>query len=299
MSRIHDAIKRAERERTGRSDEAASREGLSDAPVATREELTGELDYPVDGPVEVEQFRSGFDFELLNTQCLKPRWSPDHKRMLFFDPAGNTTGIEELWTLSSRVEQLRHGADVKAVVITSALPGEGKTFIAGNLAQALVRGRRRRVLLIDGDLRYPRLHESLGAPSEHGLSDYLKGELDELAVIQRSPIANLFFMPAGNHVEEPGTLIVSERWKTLVEKARSCFDWIIVDSPPAALVSDANTLANACDGILFVVQSGSTPFDVAQKVRDEMTAKTIMGVILNRVAPNNKYKSYSYYRPKA
>src|SRR6185437_8707260 len=137
----------------------------------------------------------------LASRCRKVEWKPDAQRMLSFDlRATNPVGLEEFRTLRSRLYQIRQRQTLSRLLITSALPGEGKTFVSANLAQVIVRQRGRKVLLIDCDLRLSRLHEVLGAPSKPGVTDYLKGEADEFEIVQRSPLENLYFIPGGRQL---------------------------------------------------------------------------------------------------
>ena len=184
---------------------------------------------------------------------------------------------------------------LKKLLVTSALPQEGKSFTAANLAQVMVRQHGRRALLIDGDLRGPRLHLMLGAPQGPGLSEYLLGTADEAAITQRSPMEGLFFIPSGESIEDPAELIASSRLKILLQRVEPLFDWIIVDSPPAIPVSDASVLAKACDGVLMVVRSASTPSDMARKARLEFSDQMLIGVVLNGTERDQaQYERYYY-----
>ncbi|PYV52176.1 MAG: capsular biosynthesis protein, partial [Acidobacteria bacterium] len=105
--------------------------------------------------------------------------------------------MEEFRTLRSRLYQAREKHPLSKVLVTSPLPKEGKSFVTANLGQVLVRQQGKRVLLIDADLRNPHLHSTLGAESGPGLSEFLKGEMDEFTIIQSGPMENLFLIPAG------------------------------------------------------------------------------------------------------
>jgi Mrp family chromosome partitioning ATPase len=105
---------------------------------------------------------------------------------------------------------LREKMPLKKLLITSALPKEGKSFTAANLAQVMVRQHGRRVLLIDADLRGPRLHMMLGTTSSPGLSDYLQGGSDEFSIMQRGPLENLFFIPSGSAIGDPSELVATD-----------------------------------------------------------------------------------------
>ena len=127
-------------------------------------------------------------------------WNPDPTTMLFFQEDETRLGTEEFRTLRSRLYQIREKMPLKRLLVTSALPKEGKSFVAANLAQVLVRQHGRRALIVDADLRNPGLHRHLGTSGTPGLSEYLMGECDEFAAMQRGTMENLFFMPAGRVV---------------------------------------------------------------------------------------------------
>ncbi len=247
------------------------------------------------------EYSGELTFETLVKRCPRPGWKPDLKTMVFFNTDNHTYGTEEFRTLRTRLYQIRDKQPLQTVLITSALPQEGKTFTAANLAQAIVRQHERRALLIDADLRLPGLHVPLGAPLTPGLSDYLRGDADEFSVIQRSPRGNLFFIAGGKPVSNPAELIGNGRLKNLLQGLKPIFDWIVLDSPPVIPVSDATLLADFCDGIVMVVRAASTPFDLAQKARQEFQGKPLLGIVLNRVEPGLAYSSYYYehYVPSA
>jgi Mrp family chromosome partitioning ATPase len=121
----------------------------------------------------------------------------------------------------------------------------------------------------------------LGTTSDPGLSDYLLGKNDEFSIMQRGPLENLFFIPSGTGAADPAELVGNGRLKVLLQRVEALFDWIIIDSPPAIPVSDASVLAKACDGVLMVVRSNSTPFDLARKARQEFPDQALLGVVLN------------------
>lgn len=291
MSRIHEALKKAEQER------AASQTGQIDAShvgeMPTLEPAAVAAGVATAPSPVAPAFSSQFTFDTLLARCVTTNWHPDEKTMLFFSNQDHAPGMEEFRTLRSRLYQLREKMPLKKVLVSSSLPKEGKSFVAANLAQVMVKQHGRRVLLIDADLRGSRLHQTLGTPSAPGLSDYLMGESDEFAIIQRGPMDNLFFIPAGKQVSSPAELVANGRLKFLLNRVESLFDWIIVDSPPAVPVSDASLLANFCDGVLIVVRSEVTPFDMARKARTEFRDKQLVGVVLNGI--DNSASAYSRY----
>jgi protein-tyrosine kinase len=306
MSRIHEALKRAEQERAasqgGRPDASPVMDLPSAEPMAPMPDMARPTagataaalaPAPANGQ-SMPSFTNPFTFDTLLARCVQSDWQPDAKTMLFFGSEENGLGTEQFRTLRSRLYQMREKTSLKKILVTSALPQEGKSFVSANLAQVLVRQHGRRVLLIDGDLRVARLHTALGTTSSPGLADYLLGESDEFSVMQRGPMDNLFFIPCGRTVAHPAELIANGRLKMLMQRAEPLFDWIIVDSPPAVPVSDASQLANFCDGVLMVVRSNATPYDTAQKARQEFQGKTLVGVVLNGITRSDSYSRYYY-----
>jgi capsular exopolysaccharide synthesis family protein len=215
--------------------------------------------------------------------------------MLFFQDDGRRVGAEEFRTLRSRLYQIREKMQLKRLLVTSALPKEGKSFVAANLAQVMVRQQGRRALLIDGDLRNPGMHRHLGATPSPGLAEYLMGECDEFAAMQRGPMENLFFMPAGRIVPSAPELLANGRLKLLLQRVEPMFDWIIIDTSPVIPVSDATLVAGACDGILMVVRSAVTPADLARRAREEFPDKLLIGVVLNGTSTAEVARSKYYY----
>jgi capsular exopolysaccharide synthesis family protein len=291
MSRIHDALKRAEQDR-------ATSLGGHVEPV---------FEKPEPQPVSMPEYAqtqtavmpsmpsSAFSYETLLSRCPVAKWSPDERTMLFFQEDENRRGAEEFRTLRSRLYQIREKLPLKRLMVTSALPKEGKSFVAANLAQVIVRQHGRRVLLIDADLRSPGMHRHLGATQTPGLSDYLMGECDELSVMQRGPMDNLFFVPAGRQTTGAPELLANGRLKLLLQRVEPLFDWIIMDTPPVIPVADSTLLANFCEGVLMVVRSNSTPSDLARKAREEFQDKLLLGVVLNGIPADQLPQSRYYY----
>jgi protein-tyrosine kinase len=295
MSRIHEALKKAEQERAATQGGAMQPSTVS-GPVADSTfspEVSAHL--PGGTVAGVSAFGPTANMDTLLSRCPQMDWKPDQNTMLFLNGDDNARGTEEYRRLRSRLYHLREKMSLKTMLITSALPGEGKSFTASNLAQVLVRQHGRRVLLIDGDLRGPRLHKMLGTTAGPGLSDYLQGRHDDFSVMQRGPMENLFFIPSGSEIDDPSELVGNGKLKTLVQRVGSLFDWIIIDSPPAIPVSDASLLAKACDGVLLVVRSNVTPADAARKARQEFPEESLIGVVLNAThSEATPYERYYY-----
>jgi protein-tyrosine kinase len=241
---------------------------------------------------------SGFlRLDELRQCCAKPAWKVDPEDAIFCQQSFSPCA-EQFRTLRSRLYQLRQERPLRTLLVTSATPTEGKTFVALNLAQAIARQHERSVLLIDADLRCSRLHDAIGAPSAPGLADFLQGTADEFSTIQVDTKDNFFFIPAGNPVSNPAELLSNTQLRGLLDRLGSVFDWIILDAPPVLPVSDAGILAGLCDGVLFVVRAGSTAFDLAQMAYQDFRGKNLVGVVLNRAEDGAAYGAYSYYAGK-
>jgi len=288
MSRIHDALKRAEQERAalmGTHGEP-SLEPLEPSPV----------DMPnLQGPgAPAMPAAAGFTYEALLARCPQTEWKPDAGHMLFFQDDESRLGTEEFRTLRSRLYQIREKMPLKRLLVTSAMPGEGKSFVASNLSQVMVRQHGRRTLLIDADLRNPGLHSNFGVQLTPGLSDYLSGECDEFAIMQRGPMENLFFVAAGRVVASAPELLANGRLKLFLQRVEPLFDWIIIDSSPVIPVSDPTVVAGSCDGVLMVVRSELTSSELAKRAREEFPDKLLLGVILNGTSEKHKQARYYY-----
>ena len=297
MSRIHEALKKAEQERTAVAAEnrvvvSADSIGAPNSPPISTPPNEADTPPRTHGitPLPANYLR----FDDLRTHCAHPHWRLDPNVNVFFNSSLSEHGAEQFRTLRSRLYQLRGTQQLRTLLVTSSVQGEGKTFVTNNLAQAIVRQPDRRVLVIDADLRCSRLHIPLGAPSNPGLTDYLRGEADEMAVIQHGQEGNLCFIPGGNEVTNPSELLSNGRLKTLLDRVKPVFDWVILDSPPCLPVADASVLADLVDGVLMIVRAASTPAETAQRACQELRGSNLLGVVLNAIEEAPTYGSYYY-----
>ena len=173
---------------------------------------------------------------------------------------------------------------LKSLIVTSPSPGDGKSHVAVNLALTLSDSYRRRVLLIDADLRRPTLHLLFGIPNTGGLSQALKETTGEhVATVQISDTLTL--VPAGRPEPNPLSGLSSGRMKRLVADAASQFDWVIVDSPPVGVLADAHLVSETVDGAILVVRAGVTRFPDVEAAADTLGHERILGIVLNAVDP--------------
>ena len=182
----------------------------------------------------------------------------------------------------------------KTILITSSVPLEGKSTIAVSLARQSARSGLK-VILIDADLRRPRLHEVMGIPNENGLSEVLTGRADPGSAIKRDEKSGLDFLPAGIGVVSPPDLFRSSTMKILLEETAAYYDLVIIDSPPVAAVSDSFTLSSIVDKAIYVIRWEQTPRNVAlASIRQMVEAGAdIAGIVLSRV-DLKKHARYGY-----
>jgi capsular exopolysaccharide synthesis family protein len=199
---------------------------------------------------------------------------------------GNNTApvaVEQYRRLAGTLHDLQAAQGTKVLMVTSAVPREGKTLTVCNLALTLSESYGRRVLLIDADLRRPAVHEVFGISNATGLSDGLRSDASELSLIQLSP--HLTVLPAGRPESNPMAGLTSERMRALLEESARAFDWVLLDAPPVGIMPDANLVARLTQGVIYVLAAGSTPHTLVERAVNEIGRESIVGVVLNRIAP--------------
>ncbi|MDD2690085.1 MAG: polysaccharide biosynthesis tyrosine autokinase [Candidatus Omnitrophica bacterium] len=187
---------------------------------------------------------------------------------------------------------------LNSIVITSSLPQEGKSFISSNLSAVFCQ-LNEKVILIDMDMRRPKLHRTLKIEQKPGLSDFLTGNIDLTKIIRPTSINNLFIIPAGTVPPNPSELLSSRKINTLFEDLKGKYDRIVIDSPPVLSVPDTLLLGKIADGIVLVIKGASTRLDAISGTKKKiLEAKgKIIGVIVNNINPEreDKYYYYHYY----
>ena len=188
---------------------------------------------------------------------------------------------------------------MRSVVVTSSGPGEGKSIVSANLAVALAQAGQR-VLLIDGDMRRPRVHEIFGTEQEPGLSNILTGVSKSADAIRRCPtVHGLWLLSSGHIPPNPAELLGSHRFRDFIGSLEEHFDWVVIDSPPVLVVTDSSIVANSAAGVVFVVGSDKTSRQAARTAVEQLDAANarIIGSVLNRVnLARHQYYYSSYYR---
>jgi polysaccharide biosynthesis transport protein len=185
--------------------------------------------------------------------------------------------------------------DGRTLLVTSAEPGEGKTVAVANIGVSLAR-LKQRVLLVDGDLRKPRLHQLFGEDQQPGLANVLTGKTTPHDV-RKTKIPGLWLMPAGSLRQNPADLLGAERFEKLVAYLRQHFDWIVIDSPPALAVTDTALISQVASGVLVVIDCGRTSREVASAAVERLEAvrAPLVGAMLNRVVLDDDDAYLPYY----
>jgi capsular exopolysaccharide synthesis family protein len=186
----------------------------------------------------------------------------------------------------------------RSVVITSTGPGEGKSVVAANLAIALAQAGQR-VLLVDADMRKPKVHYVFAMAQEPGLSNVLAGTAKSSESVHQTDVAGLWVMPSGMIPPNPAELLGSKRFSDFIASVASHFDWLILDTPPVMAVTDSSVVGHRATGVVFVVGAEMTSRYAAQRALEqlELSRVRLVGSVLNRVdLTHNPYYYSQYYR---
>lgn len=204
----------------------------------------------------------------------------------------------ELRRLYSNVSKRSAGPAEKSFLVTSPTRGEGKSTIVSYLAITIAQFPLKRVLVVDADLRRPKIHQLFGLPNKTGLTECLSDGIDPMKTVQKTQLANLDVITAGGPTEAPSKLFESELLSEFLAKVEFYYDIILVDSAPVLAVSDTLFLCSGVDAVLLVVIAGVTPKQVALRARDVLvnSRANIAGVIVNNVSGALPYYyDYKYY----
>jgi receptor protein-tyrosine kinase len=208
--------------------------------------------------------------------------------------------VEQYRKLAATLHHLQLERNARVLMISSAVPAEGKTLTAANLSLTLSESYGRRVLLIDADLRRPTLHQLFDLPNLSGLGDGLRSQTERLlSLVQVSP--RLTILPAGRPDPDPMVGLTSSRMRRVLLEAADVFDWVVVDTPPIGVLTDGRLLADMVDAALLVIRAGTSPFNLISRAVDALGRDRIAGVVLNGLNPRDQQASgyygywYGYY----
>jgi capsular exopolysaccharide synthesis family protein len=323
MSHIFDALQRSEAERSGAAPSSMSgvTELLELAERHAASETDGE-DNPepstVSAAVEREpSFRIDADSSIASVpeasvsarlapaddgseflgECQTLHLSVTPQNRLVSLPDSDSPATEAFRLLSVRLRHLRRDRKLQKLLITSTIPQEGKSVVSANVTCALASATRQRVLLLEGDVRRPSLSKVFGLKAYPGICEWLEGKRSLTASIYRLEPAGVWFFPAGMAPANPLELLESGKLPALMEQLTTCFDWVIIDSPPILPLADTSVWTRLADGILLVTRQGTTQKRHLQRGLEALESKKVIGAVLNSSNSSADNDYYSYRRP--
>ncbi|MEO5923342.1 MAG: CpsD/CapB family tyrosine-protein kinase [Bryobacteraceae bacterium] len=274
MSRVHDALRRAEQ--TGQFSTPSPRTGVPGRASTTVADsgpnMSGLLELVKEIP-----FRAANDSLLINAN--RPHEAP----------------MEEFRTLRTRLNHMKSLQPIHNVVVTSPSPAEGKSLSAANLALAQSHLNGNTTLLADFDFRRPIVHTLFGVDRGPGITDYLQGKIPLHEAIRKVEGTDLYIMPAGEAVINPLELLNLREVKQLLDRLPSIFQWVIMDSPPLLFAADANLLSTMSHGTLLVVRIGHTTIDSVTRAMQSLCNNNVLGIVVNGARRGELYSKYTYY----
>jgi protein-tyrosine kinase len=274
MSRVHDALRRAEQGGL-MAPPAASRQGgeaRSTAVIDAGPNLAGLLEQVQEIP-----FHAAPDSLLIDVS--RPHEAP----------------MEEFRTLRTRLNHMKTLQPIHTVVVTSPSPAEGKSLSATNLALAEAHLAGNVTLLADFDFRRPIVHSLFQTTRSPGITDYLLGKVPLHQALRKIAGTNLYIMPAGEAVINPLELLNLREVKLLLDRLPALFNWVILDSPPLLFAADANLLSTLSHGTLLVVRIGHTTIDSVTRAMQSLCNNNVLGIVVNGARRGELYSKYTYY----
>jgi protein-tyrosine kinase len=311
MSRVHDALRRAEQLLDGTLD-PPSAENDGRALVIQEETGVAAAEAPVEVPnsavsgpsasskglMRPETAGLQIDARTFLARCKSIPFRPAPEAHLINPDEPHDGASEEFRSLRTRLNHMQAQQDLRVVVVTSASPAEGKTFTACNLALAQAQ-LESPVLLADLDLRRPVVHQQFQCERSPGFSDFLLGEKSLEECIRHVEGTNLYILPAGSAVRNPLELLNMRPVRYTLDSFRKVFNWVILDTPPLLFSADANLLATITDGIILVVRIGTTTYDSVVRAIQTLCENNVLGIVANGARAGELYSKYTYYYTKA
>ncbi|HLH39544.1 MAG TPA: CpsD/CapB family tyrosine-protein kinase [Bryobacteraceae bacterium] len=277
MSRVHDALRRAEQSGTLSPPASRPPAGNGEGRAATAVLEGGPNLADLLEKVQEVPLQPGADSLLIDVS--RPHEAP----------------MEEFRTLRTRLNHMKTLQPIHSVVVTSASPAEGKSLSAANLALAEAHLANNPTLLADFDFRRPIMHTLFGTTRSPGITDYLLGKCQLHEAMRKIAGMNLYLMPAGEAVINPLELLNLREVKLLIDRLPSLFNWIILDSPPLLFAADANLLSTLCHGTLLVVRIGHTTIDSVTRAMQSLCNNNVLGIVVNGARRGELYSKYTYY----
>lgn len=233
---------------------------------------------------------SGIAPSIISAPRSRIRFAAAWRERLAQEPDGDPALIEQFRRLAATLHHAKQANGIRSVMVSSAMPDDGKTFTAINLALVLANSYRYQVLLVDADLRRPSIPSVVDLADGAGLSEALRAATDQkVTLVPISP--RLTVLPAGQAISNSIEALTSPRMRQILDEAITRFDWVILDAPPVRATADARIITQFVDGTLLVVRAGQTHFDDVQRAVDAIGREHILGVVLNG-AENDSTPAY-------
>ena len=288
MSRVYEALKKAEGQRARADLRIADAASIAEAPAlppANGATASNGKSLRADALRTDDAHRVGEqEFSLLEP-AVAP--SGDHRGpMLVVAQPEHEAVAEHFHVFGQRLQDWAIKHDKRVFTITSALSNEGKSFVSLNLAASLAR-LGNHVILVDADLRASSLHRSFNLVAMKGLIDYLNGTADLSGCLQETPIPGLWLVPAGGAIRAPAEAVGSQRMRDFLSEVRAMVPapFVIIDTPAASAVPEPQILARLSDALVIVVAANGTPRELVKQTIESAAETTIFGIALNRFEP--------------
>jgi protein-tyrosine kinase len=284
MAKVYDALRRAEAERKRRTEPLPE-------PSAVRLDWEPEAAAPPPPPVAPEEGGGSFLRRLLAWRPVREIGADVNKRRIsLLQP--DSFVAEQFRALRGRIDAMAAKRPIRSVAVASAMPGEGKTTAAVNLALVTAMSLDRRVLLIDCDLRKPKVHQALGLRPEAGLAEVLSGQLPLEQALLKVDGANLDVLAVRGRPANPSELLSSAAMRELIEAVSQRYDRVILDTPAALGLPDAKIVSDLCDGAVLVVRADYTSQEDAQTLLELLDRSHVLGLLLNGAEINQGRYGY-------
>jgi capsular exopolysaccharide synthesis family protein len=276
MSKIYDALMKAQREQATQRKATIPSEPLPEPKVVEAEKQT-------DQPTPLLGARPEIGFQKPTVEPLVPRKGITRVPVGRFIAGPNSVMAEQFRKLRSVITTHNLTSSLRSVLLTSCMPGEGKTKVSINLAAAIAKGPDDSVILIDADLRKKSMSGMLGLRDTLGLSDILAGRAGIHEIFVGTDIKSLTILPAGSNRPNPSELIGSTRMRSLIQHLRESYSnsYILIDSTPIVSTSEASTLSRIVDGVIVIIMADKTRRDLVKRELNTLDSDKILGVVLN------------------
>jgi len=282
MGKVYDALRRAEEQRLELSGERPAPGQPAAATLAPAERRTK--------PAWFWRRWLALRRNRRQQAALEDAGSWNKRRIAMLRP--DSFAAEQFRTLRVRLDSIAAQHPLRTIAIASALPGEGKTLAAVNLAVVSAMNVGRRVLLVDCDLRRPQVHATLGLSPEAGLAEVLKDRATLSEAVIKVEGLNLEVLGVRLQPPNPSELLASSRMRSLVEEAARSYDRVIFDVPPTLALPDAKTVCDLSDGVVLVVRAGSTPSEDVAATLDVIDRRRVLGLVLNGLEDSARRYGY-------